>query len=270
MTRWYRAYEGTVTDAKLGEVALVAGCSRSVAIAAWHCILESCASTNEKGRFDTTPRRCAVILQEPIATIEAVFAEFAALGLIEGSTVSAWSKRQFESDSSRERVKKHRATSRNADETSCNGDVTLQERFVTPPESESYTETETEKSRVVPRDEPASLETKLREAAGWQSEPAPGLFVTGPIQTLLDNGASLELDVLPVIRGRAKGCRRASSWKYFIPAIQDAVESRRNAATGPPPKFGNGAAPPQKTFDELRKELLPEWNPGTKFASNIG
>ena len=139
MTRWYRAYEGTVTDAKLGEVALVAGCSRSVAIAAWHCILENCASTNEKGRFDMTPRRCAVILQEPIPTIEAVFAEFAALGLIEGDTVSAWTKRQFESDNSTERSKKHRATSRN-------GDATLQQRSATPPETETYTETETEKS----------------------------------------------------------------------------------------------------------------------------
>ena len=36
MSRWYRAYEGTVTDAKLGEVALVAECSRAVVIAAWH------------------------------------------------------------------------------------------------------------------------------------------------------------------------------------------------------------------------------------------
>ena len=32
MSRWYRAYEGTVTDAKLGEAALIAECSRSVAI----------------------------------------------------------------------------------------------------------------------------------------------------------------------------------------------------------------------------------------------
>jgi hypothetical protein len=64
MTRWYRAYEGTVTDPKLGEVALVAGCSRSVAIATWHAILEDCAAVNDSGRFETTPRRVAVILGE--------------------------------------------------------------------------------------------------------------------------------------------------------------------------------------------------------------
>jgi hypothetical protein len=96
MSRWYRAYEGTVTDPKLGEVALVAGCSRSVAIATWHAILESCAVTNDGGRFDATPRRIAVALGEPVATIESAFAEMAALGMIAEGCVEAWSRRQFE------------------------------------------------------------------------------------------------------------------------------------------------------------------------------
>jgi hypothetical protein len=92
-----------VTDAKLGEVALVAGCSRAVAIATWHAILESCASVNQGGRFDTTSRRVAVILSEPVQIIDAVFAELDSLGMIEGNVATAWAKRQFESDSSTER-----------------------------------------------------------------------------------------------------------------------------------------------------------------------
>lgn len=88
--RWYRAYEGTVTDAKLGEVALVAGCSRSVAIAAWHALLESASTVNNGGTFDVTPRRVAVILGEPVPTIEAVFAELTALGMICDGAVTAW------------------------------------------------------------------------------------------------------------------------------------------------------------------------------------
>lgn len=263
MTRWYRAYEGTVTDAKLGEVAMVAGCSRSVAIAAWHCILESCAGANEKGRFDITPRRCAVILQEPVATMEAVFAEFAALGLIEGNTVSAWSKRQFESDNSTERSRKHRATSRNAD-------ATLQGRCATPPETETYTETDTEERRQEKAGVASSdLESKLREAAGWQNEPHPGLFVTGCIEALIAKGASLDADVLPVVRGRAPSAKPVG-WKYFVGPIEDAMASRRSAATGPPSKQFNGASQPKKSFEELRKELIPEWNPGTKYASSTG
>lgn len=130
MSRWYRAYEGTVTDAKLGEVALVAGCSRSVAIAAWHCILESAAGANDCGRFDATPRRVAVILGEPLATIEAVFSEMRELGMIEDDSVTAWKRRQFQSDTSTERSRKHRETKRN-------GDATLQERCATPPDTET-------------------------------------------------------------------------------------------------------------------------------------
>ena len=262
MTRWYRAYEGTVTDAKLGEVALVAGCSRSVAIAAWHCILESCASTNEKGRFEMTPRRCAVILQEPIATIEAVFAEFNSLGLIEGTSVPAWSKRQYESDNSTERSRKHRATSRNSD-------ATLQGRCATPPETETETETETktEKDRIAaPRDASGELEAKLRKAAGWESHPSPKLFVTGAIEALLDAGAILETDVLPVVKAHA---RRVSSptWNYFVPIIQDAVANRKRAGTGPPPKPN---AVPEKSLEQLAQELVPGWKLGTKFASSTG
>ncbi len=138
MSRWYRAYEGTVTDAKLGEAALIAGCSRSVSIAAWHCVLESAASKNNCGSFDATARRVAVILCEPVATIEMIFAAFDELGLSEAGAVCAWKKRQFQSDDSKERVRHHREkkkaeTPAAPDVTACNGDVT-------PP----YTETETE------------------------------------------------------------------------------------------------------------------------------
>lgn len=260
MSRWYRAYEGTVTDAKLGEAALIAGCSRSVAIAAWHCILESCATAQRGGEYDTNPRRVAVILSEPLAAIDALFAAFTEIGMLENGSVTAWKQRQFESDTSTERSRKHRATKRN-------GDATLQQRDATPPETE--TETYTEKRREETRATSEGLEAKLREAAGWQSEPHPGLFVTGPIEALIASGADLELDVLPVIRGRAAKVRRPAGWNYFIGPIQDAVEARRTASTGPPTKAGNSInGAPQKSFEELRKELLPGWTPGTKYASS--
>jgi hypothetical protein len=153
MTRWYRAYEGIVTDAKLGEAAMVAECSRSVAIAAWHAILESCASANDKGRFSTTARRISVILCEPPKVIDALFAEFTSLGMIDGDVVSAWAKRQFESDNSTERSRRHRETRRHVP-------ATLQGRDATPPETE--TETETEKK---PNQEPSLKAETLSEPA---------------------------------------------------------------------------------------------------------
>lgn len=135
MSRWYRAYEGTVTDAKLHEIALVVECSRSVVISVWACILESAASANDGGSFDTTPRRVAAILVEPIATIERVFAEMEALGMLQGSSVTAWQRRQFVSDSSTERSRKHRQQKRNSD-------ATLQQQHATPPDTESEKEKE--------------------------------------------------------------------------------------------------------------------------------
>lgn len=133
MSRWYRAYEGTVTDPKLGEAALIAGVSRSVSIAAWHCLLESAAGRNNCGSFDATPRRVAVILCEPLAHVESLFAAYAELGLIAESSVTSWKRRQYESDSSTERSRKHRNAKRNAN-------ATLQQRDATPPDTETETD----------------------------------------------------------------------------------------------------------------------------------
>ena len=147
MSRWYRAYEGTVTDAKLGEAALIAECSRSVAIATWHCILESCASTQNGGIYDTSARRVAVILGEKPATIEQVFAAFTELGMISDGAVTAWKQRQYESDTSTERSKKHRERKRAVAQQDCNGDATLQQRDATAPETDTDTDTETEREK---------------------------------------------------------------------------------------------------------------------------
>jgi uncharacterized protein YdaU (DUF1376 family) len=80
------------------------------------------------------------------------------------------------------------------------------------------------------RDPDADLERKLRQAAGWQSDPSPKLAITGPIQALIDAGADLEQDVLPVVTAiapRADG----RSWNYFIKAIARARDQRISAAT---------------------------------------
>lgn len=96
MSRWYRAYEGTVTDAKLAEAAVVADVSRAVSIAAWHCLLESAATVNNCGSYDTSARRVSIILCEPPAAVEALFAAYAELGLIGDGQILSWKKRQYQ------------------------------------------------------------------------------------------------------------------------------------------------------------------------------
>lgn len=98
------------------------------------------------------------------------------------------------------------------------------------------------------------LETKLRQAAGWQNQPSPNLAVTGPIEALIASGANLETDVLPVVKAHAPRVRRPTSWNYFVPIIQDAVQARIAAGRGPPqagevvpftanPRSANGPRP---------------------------
>jgi hypothetical protein len=135
MSRWYRAYAGTVRDDKLAECAVIAGASRAVVIATWHAILESAADTGDGGRFETNPRRVAAILAEPVAIVDAVFKAMDEIGLIGNDLVTAWRKRQYESDSSTERSRKHRDMKRNAG-------ATAMQRCATPPDTEAETETD--------------------------------------------------------------------------------------------------------------------------------
>ena len=81
------------------------------------------------------------------------------------------------------------------------------------------------------RDASADLEAKLREAAGWQNEPAPNLAVTGPIEALIAAGCDLEQDVLPAIRGHAHRVGSRTNWKYFLGPIRQARDDRIAAAT---------------------------------------
>lgn len=91
------------------------------------------------------------------------------------------------------------------------------------------------------------LEAALRQAAGWEQEPHPGLCVTGPIEQLIASGSDLERDVLPVVKTLAPKARSRSSWNFFVDAIADATKARL-AAGG---KLGNGKGTPLdwKTFD---------------------
>ena len=94
------------------------------------------------------------------------------------------------------------------------------------------------------------LEKQLREAAGWQSEPAPMLAVTGAIQALLDDGADLEIDVLPVVRAIAPRARSRTTWKYFIGAITEAKQ-QRTGASQPRATANGGSNPDERAVNRL-------------------
>jgi hypothetical protein len=231
MSRWYRAYEGTVTDAKLGEVALVAETSRSVAIAAWHCLLESAATVNDAGRFDFTARRVAVILGEPVATIERVMAELTALGMIADGVICAWSRRQYESDKSTERSRKHRETKRNAPKVECNGDATLQQPDATPPDTDTDTDTEKKEPPKPPRGFDLPEWVPLEPWSGFLE------MRTRIRKPMTDRAKRLAVDKLEVLKGDGHSPTivlnqsTLNSWQDLFPPRRGVVQEC--AYTGP-------------------------------------
>lgn len=78
------------------------------------------------------------------------------------------------------------------------------------------------------------IERDLREAAGCQQSPHPGLMVLAPILGLIDGGADLQDEILPAIRAKPKP--DASSWAYFVPQIQEFRAKRQAARSMPLPE----------------------------------
>lgn len=253
MSRWYRAYAGTVKDDKLAEVSVIAGCSRSVAIAVWHAILESAAETDDGGRFETTPRRVAAALCEPLAAIQAVFDGMTEITMIGGDSVTAWKARQYESDKSTERSRKHREAKRNAD-------ATLQGRCATPPEAETDTEEQKEDTASAASSSASAPEIDLIEAERRceQAASSDHLGSFAPIAELLHRQADLERDVLPVIRARPASGGRVSSWKFYVPIIAEAMAKRAppQAAQGPPPVFVIEGSPEWQAWQAIEPKQL--------------
>jgi uncharacterized protein YdaU (DUF1376 family) len=101
------------------------------------------------------------------------------------------------------------------------------------------------------REDRQFLEIVLRKAAGWESQPSPNLCVTGSMQALIDNGADLELDVLPVVRALAPRVRSPTSWNYFLKPIAQARDDRLAAASmkANPKPTGNHHDKPKSNAD---------------------
>ena len=252
MSRWYRAYEGTVTDSKLSEVALIAGTSRSVVIATWHAVLENCAGLNDGGRFDIPPRRVAAALAEPVAIIEQVFAGLDEVGMTADGAACAWSKRQFESDSSTERSRKHREQQRNAD-------ATLQQRDATPPETETETETKIEK-KVYSRVANATARTEAFEAF-WKSYPArKGDNPKAPARKVFEAAVKQGADPQAIISGvkAASSKNRDKIGTEFIPQAAKWLRDRRweDYLVSESPPSGEGA---NRVYARFSSPQLDAW-----------
>lgn len=129
MTRWFRFYGEALNDHKVQSLS-------PELFKAWVNLL--CTASFNDGVLPTV-ERLAFELRVSKHEMQSRIDELVLLGLIDIRADKKlephnWEKRQWKSDDSKDRVRKHRATKRH-----CNDDVTV---TVTPPES--YTDTDTE------------------------------------------------------------------------------------------------------------------------------
>lgn len=112
--------------------------------------------------------------------------------------------------------------------------------------------------------EPDDIGREISEAAAGRVESAD----TSPILALIDKGYDLAKDILPVIRARtAKAAKPIGSWRYFVPAIEEAraangaiKQSTSGTPSAPatwvPAESPQWAAAAERYQREKRKKLI--------------
>jgi hypothetical protein len=145
---WFRFYSETIGDRKFIKAARLCKMNKIEIIGAWAVLLCAVNDSPVRGSLYVTELErysnddVADLLELNIEQTELILKTFIKMDMLEiidgAYAVKNWGKRQFSSDSSAERVRKHRS---NADETLqnsySNGDVT-------PPDTDTDTDTEIE------------------------------------------------------------------------------------------------------------------------------
>lgn len=221
MTKWFRFYADAMRNPKVAALS-----DREFRL--WVQVL-SVASEND-GRVPPA-EELKHMLKARLDHLLTGLERLISTGLIDrlerGYEPHNWKKFQYKSDTSTERVRRHR------DERNVS---------VTAPEAE--TDTDTEKIEPIaqrtiaapPRDKFDVLLESLLSAAGVQGfreERDVGLVSVGPILALIDRGYGLEADILPVIRDKCRGGFKPRTWGYFTEAVVEAAGKKRAIPMNP-------------------------------------
>lgn len=242
MSKWFRFYSEAMRNPKVAALS-----DREFRL--WVQLL-SVASEND-GRLPPLPELKLVLntrLDHLLTGVERLIS----IGLIDrlevGYEPHHWSKFQYKSDTSTDRVRKHR-----------------QERnvSVTPPEADTEQIAATQhRAAAAAATKLDQLEAQLFEAAGiagFRDERHPRLMDLSPIRNLIAKGYSLETDILPVIRAKSRN-RTFSSWKFFEAAIIEAVTSKNTIPPKPPVQFADEWPKRMQVWFEDRT-WAPGWGP---------
>ena len=225
--RWFRFYAESVNDPKVQRLP-------AHLFKTWVNLL--CLASANGG---TLPSREDIAFQLRMSDHDAnsQIDELIGIGLLDIATGKSlephnWKARQFISDISKDRVRKHRAKKAEASpKPECN--VT-----VTPPDTEQIqiTDTETEQKvacATAALPEVADLKIlsdRLHKVAGpclASQAIAPGLASMMVPQMWIDQGCDIDRDIVPTIEGVvAKGKRGINTWDYFTKPVAEAKAKR--------------------------------------------
>lgn len=142
MARWFRHYAGMVRDEKLVAVALRAKQSIERVVWVWSAILESAAEINQGGNYEVEPAELAHFLRCEEKEIDAILGALRHKERITKREITNWKDRQYQSDISTDRVKRHRE--KNQRETKVKRFVKRSVKQVETFRNASETETETD------------------------------------------------------------------------------------------------------------------------------
>jgi len=261
MANWVRLWDDMPDDPKWRLIARKSGASEAEVIAVFVRMMTLAGRSEDRGSIagwdDEVEAAALGVDEETVAKIR----EHMEGRVIEGGRLRGWEKRQpSREDNSSDRVRafRERKQSMKRSETHCNAPEADTEADTESTLSQQQQEeaVERETTRVAPiaavaaldGAAVATLERRLRDAAGLENSPDPDLIVVGPIVALIGEGFDLDRDILPVIRAksvamRAAGKRPPRTWRFFIDPIREAREVTARS-TAPPrrpveePMFG--------------------------------
>lgn len=240
MSRWFRHYAGMMRDEKLVRVALRAKQSIERVTWIWGAILESAAEVNDGGRFDVEAGEVAYFLRADEADILSVWAGLEAMGRIREGAVVKWGDRQFQSDTSAERQRRHRAKQGQHDEPSDSagpsvtaapgdGEVTAASRHGDAPEAETELEAEKKEDiRAVAKPTRSAIEVSFEELRKVYPKRA-GADPKSPAFKVFRTFVAAGVDPQAIIDG-ARRCAEKEKSKVgteFIPQLVKWLRDRR-------------------------------------------
>lgn len=250
--QWFRLYAEFATDPKV-QMMSEANQRRFIMVLCLRCSNDDVTLQDEEVAFQLR------ISIEEWATTKALFLSKGLLD--ENNTPAAWDKRQFVSDSSAERVRKHREAKKKASSTACNGRNVTEtppeaeaEAEVNPPFDKQQRKAEREEGREDGRAAPPSADpitSRSIELAGLLIQRGAKLTATNPevrrwAADGVTDGEALQALEIAQQRRETKADPSPIPANYLSPILRDIRST--------PPGGGARASPA-----ELRRQKQDQW-----------